>query len=100
MSMPTNQISYIDLPEISETFVDSFGAMLFDGQTARIELCVTRMDEITPGKQPTARKYPACRLVLTPNALLELSTNMQNIINALIKQGILKPVQPETGTTH
>jgi hypothetical protein len=100
VNIPANQIRYVDLPEVSETFVDSFGTILFDGQTARIELCVTRMDTPQPPKQPTATKYTACRLVLTPNALLELSNNLQNIINALIKQGVLKPVQPEAETTH
>jgi len=95
-----NQIRYVDLPGVSEIFVDSFGSILFDGQTARIELRVTRMDEPLPPNQPTATKYPACRLVLTPNALLELSSNLQNIINALIKQGVLKPVQPEAATIH
>ncbi|HTZ17324.1 MAG TPA: hypothetical protein VMB78_02675 [Dissulfurispiraceae bacterium] len=100
MNIPTDQIRYVDLPEVSETFVDSFGSVLFDGQTARIELRVTRMDEPIPPKAPTATKYPACRLVLTPNALLELSSNLQNIINALIKQGVLKPIQPEAGTVH
>lgn len=100
MNIPTDQIRYIDLPEVAETFVDSFGSILFDGQTARVELRVTRMDEPNPPNPPTATKYPACRLVLTPNALLELSSNLQNIINALIKQGVLKPIQPEVGTIH
>jgi hypothetical protein len=105
MKLPEDQIRYIDLPDVSETFVDSFGTMTFDGQTARIELCVTRMDVPTnpnnPPKKPTAKKYPACRLVLTPDALLDLSNNLQNIINALMKEGVIKPIQPETkGTTH
>lgn len=100
MKLPENQIHYIDLPEISETFVDSFGTMMFDGQTARIELRVTRMDDIKPPVKPTARRYPAVRLVLTPDALLELSNNMQNLINILKKEGIIKPVVPETGTIH
>jgi hypothetical protein len=82
MKLPENQIRYIDLPEISETFVDSFGAMTFDGQTARIELCVQRMDMPTgipkPDHKPTVRKYTACRLVLTPDALIDLSNNLQN----------------------
>ncbi len=100
MELPASQVNYIDRPEISEIFVDSLGTILFDGQTARIELCVTRVDELKPPKQPTVRKYPACRLVLTPNAFLELSNNIQNIINSLIKQGVLKPVQQTPGTTH
>lgn len=104
MKLPENQIRYIDLPEISETFVDSFGAMTFDGQTARIELCVQRMDMPTgipkPDHKPTVRKYTACRLVLTPDALIDLSNNLQNLIIALTKQGVIKPIQPDTGTTH
>jgi|SRR5208283_781784 len=100
MNIPENQILYVDLPDLSETFVDSLGTMIFDGQSARIELRVTRMDEIKPGVKPTAKRYPACRLVLTPDAFLQLSTQLRNLVEMMIKQGTLKPIEPEKGTVH
>jgi hypothetical protein len=58
MKLPADKIQYIDLPDVFETFVDSFGNMTFDGQIARIELCVTRLNDPHPPNPPTARKYP------------------------------------------
>ena len=98
MNIPKENIQYVDLPELSETFVDSFGTIAFDGQTARIELRVTRMGEPMPPAKPTAKRYPAARLVLTPDALLELSNSLQSVINALKQQGIIKNIEPEKST--
>lgn len=100
MKIPEKNIRYVDLPELSETFADSTRLILFDGQSARIEFCITRMDEPKPPKEPTAKRYPVCRLVLTPEAALNLSNNLQNIINAMQKNGIVKRIEAEKGTPH
>jgi hypothetical protein len=100
MNIPIENIRYIDLPELSETFADSFQLILFDGQSARVEFCVTRMDEPKPPNPPTARKYPVCRLVLTPEAVFQLFGQLQQIINAMQKQGLIKKIEPEQGSTH
>ncbi|MGO9379944.1 MAG: hypothetical protein ACLPN1_03850 [Dissulfurispiraceae bacterium] len=100
MNIPAENISYVDLPELSETFADSIQLILFDGQSARIEFCVTRMDEPKPPKPPTARKYPVCRLVLTPEAALQLFNQLQTIVTGMQKQGLIKRIEPEKGTIH
>ena len=100
MNIPEKNIRYVNLPELSETFADSTNLILFDGQSVRIEFCVTRMDEPKPPKQPTAKKYPVCRLILTPEAGLKLSDAMKNIINAMQNDGSLKRIEQGKETKH
>jgi hypothetical protein len=88
MTKPFNpQIHFVDIPEVSETFADSIHGVIFDGQTMRIELCATRMDPPQPQKEPTAGQYPVCRLVLPPNAAIDLYNKLQHILQALEKDG-------------
>jgi hypothetical protein len=88
MTKPFNPIiRYEDRPEISETFADSVHGVLFDGQTMRIEFCTTRMDPPQPPNEPTARQYPVCRLVMPPTAAIDLYNKLQQILQALEKDG-------------
>ena len=88
---------YIDRPECEETFADSISALSFDGQTLRIEFAVSRLDETKPNTPMTGRRYPACRLVLPPGAAVDLMQKMQQVANALVQAGYLKPTQPGAG---
>jgi hypothetical protein len=90
---PTEQqgltIQRVDLPELSETFADSIESVVFDGQTLRINCGVTRYEQ---SKQTTtAHRYPACRLVLTLGAAVELANQLQKQMAAMIQSGVLKP---------
>ncbi|HNT16730.1 MAG TPA: hypothetical protein PKJ37_02385 [Acidobacteriota bacterium] len=93
MKLPDNQVQYVDSADVSETFVDSLNAVMFDGQTGRIELCVTRMEPPTPSTPPKAKRYPACRLVLTPEAFLKLASQLQQLLGALEKDGVVQKIQ-------
>ena len=98
---PTMQITYVDRPEASEIFADTVEKLSFDGQTLRLELCVTRMDDPKPPSPPTGKKYTACRLVLPPLAALDLVNKLQQLVAMLEQQGIVKRnVPPVTGVTH
>ncbi len=88
--MSDNKVRYIDRPELMETFVDSLGMTHFDGVSFRIDLCVKRLDEPKPPSPPTQRKYPVCRLVLTPPAMLDMFNQLQKFMGALHQQGIIK----------
>ena len=90
---------YIDRPELVETFADSITSLLFDGQSLRIEFGVSRVDEMKPNVPPTGRRYPACRLVLTPMAAIELINRMQQVGSALTQAGLVKQVHPSTTAT-
>jgi hypothetical protein len=93
---PPPQFQFVDLPELSETFADHVRMISFDGQTLRIEFCVSRVDQpATQGGPPTGRRYPACRLVLSSGATLELMNQLQRITASLIQQGVLKAQQPQ-----
>ena len=87
----TATIRYIDRPEIDEVFADSVTGLLYDGQTLRMEFAVTRFDEIKPNTPISGRRYPACRLALSPAAAIELINRMQQVATALTQSGVAKP---------
>ena len=93
---PPALIRYIDQAEMVETFADSVVGVIFDGQTLRLEFGVTRFDEVKPDTPVTGRRYPACRLVLTPGAAVDLINRMQQIATALTQAGVMKST-PRTG---
>ena len=97
---PMIRISYVDRPEVAETFVDTVEKLSFDGQTLRMELCVTRMDDPNPPHPPTGRKFTACRLVLQPLAVLDLADKLQQLVAMLEQQGIVKRGVPGTDVKH
>jgi hypothetical protein len=83
-------VRFIDRPEVTETFADSITNVTFDSQTLRLELAVTRLDDVKPNTPLTGRRYPACRLVLSPSAALDLINRVQQIATATTQAGTLK----------
>jgi hypothetical protein len=79
---------YVDLPELAETFADSIHAMVWDGHTLRVEFCVTRFPETASATPMEARRYPACRLVLTAAAAIDLFNRLQQTMTALAQAGV------------
>jgi len=94
------RVRFADRPEITETFVDSIRAIGFDGQTMRLEFCVTRMEHAQPPNPPSGCQYPACRLVLTPNAAIDLYNKLQRIMTALEQSGAIKRHTPTPQTVQ
>jgi hypothetical protein len=90
---------YVERPEIAETFADSITAVFFDGQSLRLEFAVSRVDDVKPNAPIAGRRYPACRLVLTPTAAVELINRMQQIGAALTQAGVVKAARPAGETT-
>jgi hypothetical protein len=83
-------IRYFDRLDVGETFADSINALIFDGQTLRIEFGVTRLDEVKSNNAIAARRYPACRIVMPPAAAIELINRMQQIAAALTQSGVAR----------
>ena len=79
-------MQYVDRPELPETFADATGAMQFDGQTLRIELCVTRFDPQQSSSGRRVRRYPVSRLVLTPTAAVDLVNRLQQTMAAAARR--------------
>ena len=84
------QYQYVDRPEVSETFADFVQRIQFDGQTLRLEFCVSRLDDHKPGTPVTGKRFPTCRLVLSAAAAVDLMNKMQQITAGLVKAGVLK----------
>ncbi|MGD0024304.1 MAG: hypothetical protein ABSC37_06695 [Xanthobacteraceae bacterium] len=84
------KIRYLDRPDVEETFADSVTGLIFDGQTLRIEFGVTRLDEVKANTPITGRRYPACRIVLSPAAAADLINRMQQITAALTQAGVVR----------
>lgn len=91
--------TFVDNPNLTETFADSFGALSFDGQVMKIEMRTTRQAPIDPPNPPEAIQSPTCRLVLTPKASLELFNNLQAVMDQLEKDGVFKKREIEPNTT-
>ena len=98
----TPKYTYVDLPDLAETFADSIGGTYFDGHLLRIEFCVGRLDPSKSQKPPTGQRFPACRLVLSTGAAVELINAMQRMSAVLVKAGVLKATPPQgaTGGSH
>jgi hypothetical protein len=82
---PRPKLRYQDIPELAETFADSIGQWIFDGQMLRIEFTVTRLDPGGSAEQRTGRRLPASRMVLTPGCAVELIRQCQQLLAALEK---------------
>jgi len=76
--------------EIAETFADSLGNATFDGQTMRIEFCTTRMGDAKPGEKAAGKRYVTTRMVLTPEAAIELFNICSQMVGALKNAGVVK----------
>jgi hypothetical protein len=85
-------VEYVELPELRETFADSIHTMVWDGQTLRVEFSVTRYPEAPAAGE--AKRYPACRLVLTAAAVTDLFNRVQQTMAALAKSGAASQQRP------
>ncbi len=90
MKVSPEQVQDVDRPEVNETFVDSLALSTFDGAAARLTFCVMRMQDPQPGKPAVFKRYPVCRMVLTPDAVVELFNRLNQMMGALQKLGLVK----------
>ena len=91
---PQPQLQYVDRPDLLETFVDAVRTVTFDGATVRAELCVTRLEE-GAAQSAVATQYPSARLVLRPDAAVDLFMRLQRLIALMEQRGIVKREQPK-----
>ena len=89
------KIEYVDRPDLIETFVDTIHNLTFDGATVRAELAVTRFDDASGAAPAVAKQYPACRLVLRPDAAVDLFVRLQRLIALMEQRGIVRREQPK-----
>jgi hypothetical protein len=87
----TATIRYVDRPEVEEHFADAVTVLLYDGQTLRMEFAVTLFDELKPNAPITGRRYPSCRVALSPAAAIDLINRMQQVAAAFTQSAAAKP---------
>lgn len=93
--------TFVDRPELAETFGDSIKAVWFDGNTWRIEVTVTRIETPAPPQPMSSKQLPSCRLVLSAGAGLDLLNKLTEVAASLEQQGILKRNQaPSAPVVH
>jgi len=92
---PQPRTEYIDRPDLIETFIDNVRHVTFDGATVRVELAVTRFEETAGAVAAVAKQYPASRLVLRPDAAVDLFVRLQRLISLMEQRGIVRREQPK-----
>jgi hypothetical protein len=92
-------MTYVDRPEVSETFADSCARMTFEGFHVKLEFAVNRLDDPKPPAPPTGKAVTACRLVLPIPGMLDLHAKLTQLVNTLQAQGVLKQISqiPQSG---
>ena len=98
--VPSTQFPKEERHDIRETFANSLSQCVFDGQTLRLELCSTRLDEAKPPPaKPTGRRHVVARIVLTPGGAIELFNACMQMAGQFKQAGILKetPTPPASG---
>lgn len=87
------KLKFIDRPEVRETFTDSVRDASFDGQTLRLEFCVTRVEPANGvGQAPSAQQFPVARLVLSPAAIDQLVNDLENLKKAVQQANVMAAV--------
>lgn len=91
------QMTYVDRPEISETYADLLGRVLCNGTTLRMEFLVNRMDNPQPGQPGSGKGYTACRVVIPLPGMMDMVGKLQNIIAQLQAAGVIIPTHTAPG---
>jgi hypothetical protein len=85
---------YEDVPDLAETFADTIGQWHFDGSTLRIEFLISRFDEPSGRTTDrTGRRRPACRLVLSTAAAVDMINHCRQMSDALQKAGMVQKTE-------
>jgi hypothetical protein len=82
--------TYLDRPEVNETFIDIVEGISVDNHCLRIELSVTRINLRKRTNPLSGSRYPACRLVMPIATVPDLYNQLSQIINAMEKKGTVK----------
>lgn len=91
---------YVDRVDVAETFVDSIENVVFDGVTLRLDLAVTRWDEIKPPAPPTGQRVMTCRLAIAAPAVVDLANKIAGLMAQLQKSGAVKFTAPTSPTVQ
>jgi len=81
-------LTYVDRPEIPETFADFLEVVVFDGAFVRMEFVVNRFDPPDASRPlPAGRKVTASRLVLPLGGAANLASQLEALLAAIRSEG-------------
>ncbi len=80
------QLTYVERPEVAETYADYLETVVFDGTSIRMEFVVNRFDRPTAQGGPTGRRVTAARLVLPLNGAMNLASQLESLMATLRQQ--------------
>jgi hypothetical protein len=86
------QLTYVDRPEVSETFADSMWRVNFESMLVKMEFVVNRLDDPSPPAPLTGRAVTTCRVVMPLPAMMDMLGKLQAIIAQLQTAGIIRPI--------
>ena len=90
---PTDtKLKYVNRPDVAETFADSLEGVTFDGMSMRMEFVVNRFEPSRPSANPAGSKVTAARLVLPIAGVVQLLSQLNEVMSALKQQGALNEV--------
>lgn len=87
---PGMKVTYVDRPDLNETFTDSLESFTFNNNLMRIDFCITRTQIVGEKLPMIAKKYPVCRTVMPLDAAVELFNKLNHFFAALEKTGAIK----------
>jgi hypothetical protein len=94
----TPQLTYVDRPEVSETFADSMWRVNFENSLVKMEFAVNRMDDPNGAAAPTGRVMTACRIVIPLAAMMDMLGKLQAMLTQLQAAGVIRPIIPPSPT--
>jgi hypothetical protein len=92
MNVTDLKTSYVDRPEVGETFADALRSAVCRDGVMRVDLCVLRLDDPIVGRPQTGKMYPAIRLAMPISTAIALRDLLSQNLTELEKQGVLKPI--------
>jgi len=79
--------------EVSETFADQVGAVMFDGSILKIDFVAVRLGAAMPPAPTTGERHVVARLVLSPSGTLDLINQVKKLSDQLTQAGLIKTEQ-------
>lgn len=99
--VPANEFPIAE-SDIAETFADSLGVTMFDGNTLRIEFCTVRLDPAeagTPNRKPKGKRHVNVRLVLDSEGAVALVNQCMQYVSVMEQRGQIKRRPPAAAST-
>jgi hypothetical protein len=94
------QTTYVDRPEISETYVDLLYNATCEGLNIKLELVVNRALSAMPGAPISIKSTTACRLVMPLPGMLDMLNKLSGLAATLQAQGLIKSVGEGSPTVN